>query len=304
MHVAEGLALNPFSQTWDTSVMATVALIVAVMGHFCFTGLMLDASRRRQVRAAQARAAADETSRLDRLLQQQDRERRMLMVAGSIAHELNQPLASALMQAQVAQRHLRGGVAKPEVLGELLGRMIAGLRRTTAILDRVRAAGESGAKGGEYQHLDLRAVVRDSLTLFHEPMGTGGLRVRLALGDEPLWCHGDEVALSQVLVNLLRNAQQALAQVADRPLMVTACRSEGEVLVVVRDHGLGVTQEVLDHWGELFMNVRKAGPGMGLGLAISLAIVKEHQGRLSLRNHPDGGAEAALALPFAPGAPA
>lgn len=289
---------NPFSRSWDASVVATVALTTAVMGHFCFTGLMLDASRRRQVRAAQTRAAAEETSRLDGLLQQEDRQQRLLMVAGSLAHELNQPLAAALMQAQVAQRHLRAVVTRPEVVEDLLGRIAAGLHRTTAILDRVRAAGESSVQGIECQHLDLRAVVRDSLTLLQAPVGSAGLRVDVELGDEPLWCYADEVALSQVLVNLLRNAQQAVHQRPDPRLEVAARRWKDEVHVVVRDHGVGVPQAVLDHLGELLTDTRGGGAGMGLGLAISCAIAKEHQGRLALRNHPDGGAEAVLALPF------
>lgn len=296
-----GQTPNPFGRTWDASGLAMVALTTSVMCHFCFTGLMLDTSRRRQVRAAQAQAAADETARLNVLLQQEDRQRRMLMVAGSIAHELNQPLAAALMQAQVAQRHLRTGAASPEVVEALLGRMASGLRRTTAILDRVQAAGECRVESFDCQYLDMRAVVRDSLPLLLEPvgsMGSVGLRVEVELGDEPLLCYGDEVALSQVLVNLLRNAQQAVVPGADPRLVVTARRWGDEVQVVVRDHGMGVPQEVLDHLGELLPNTRAAGSGMGIGLAISFAIVQEHQGRLSLRNHPDGGAEAVLALPF------
>ena len=77
----------------------------------------------------------------------------------------------------------------------------------------------------------------------------------------------------------------------------------GEVHLVLRDHGPGVPKQVLDQWGELFISTRAQDTGLGLGLAISLAIVQQHQGRLALSNHRDGGAEAVLVLPGASGAP-
>ena len=123
------------------------------------------------------------------------------------------------------------------------------------------------------------------------------------MGEVPLWCEGDEVALSQVLVNLLRNATQAM-ELGERPHLHVHGRVEAnQVQLIVRDHGAGLSDQLLECWGEPFTSTRKQFAGLGLGLAISLAIVEQHRGRLTLRNHPEGGTEALLSLPAASGRP-
>lgn len=295
---------NLFDDTWYANGIALVALVIAVGGHLCFAGMVLDASKHERLRAAREQAAAEETARLEALLQLHDRQTRMVLVSGSLAHELSQPLTAALLQAQVAQRHLRSGVVQHGLMVELLERMLVGLQRTSAILDRIRSATQASDQPHAHQRLDLRTVVRTSSDMLQAYWASLGVRVKVSMGSVPLMCNGDEVALSQVLMNLLRNATQAVERGEQRLLHVHGRAEANQVHVVVRDHGAGVADEVLEGWGAPFISTRKHYAGLGLGLAISLAIVRQHRGSLSLRNHPEGGTEAVLSLPGAPEVPA
>lgn len=286
---------NPFSNTWDASALAMLTLFTSAVGHLCITGMVLDASIQEQVKAVRARTAAEETVRLETQLRLMDRQDRLVLVAGAVAHELNQPLSVALVQAQMAQRKLNAGAADTAPVADQLEQVGSALRRASAILDRIRTSTKvQGVMGME--RLDLREVVQATMGLLAFEWRQHGVQVNLDLGPEPLWCKGDEVALSQVLINLLRNATEAAEPGTLPRLDIQATASAQEVQVLVRDHGQGVPAEVLDHWGAPFKTTRKHG--LGLGLAISRSIAHQHQGRLNLRNHPQGGAEAVLALPL------
>jgi len=293
LHGGGGHQPNPFSRTWDASLIALTALVTAAVGHFCFTGMVLDTAARQQARAAAARAAAQETARLDAQMRQRDRRYRLTLVAGSLGHELNQPLAAALTQAQVAQRRLQSARVDARQLGDLLEKAGAGLERAADILDRIRASAR--ARGLDLVRLDLRDVVRESVALLEDECRKLGVRLESLLAEQPLWSKGDEVALSQVLVNLVRNAMQVEGGAQPRLIEIRCAIAQGEVQVVVRDNGPGVPDEVLQRLGESFVSMRENG--LGLGLAISLAIAGQHQGRLCLRNLPQGGTQATLSLP-------
>lgn len=119
-------------------------------------------------------------------------------------------------------------------------------------------------------------------------------------GARSVWCLGDEVGLSQVLVNLLRNALQAMEGQTLRLLTVNCMAQDGHALLRVRDSGPGMSAQQLACWGEPFASTREEG--LGLGLAISRDIVNSHGGQLALRQLPQGGMEAVVRLPLAEGA--
>lgn len=300
LHGSGGSEPNPFSKTWDASTLAALVLVTATLGHFAYAGMVLDRLKRQRLQALNAQTAAEETTRLDLQLRQQDRQRRMVLVSGALAHELNQPLTAALTHAQVAQRRLRSETLDLTALRTMLDKLAAAIWRASGILERIRASGQSQTLA--LARLDLRETVQASLDLLQPSWRQLGVRVEVAWGDGPLWCLGDAVSLSQVLVNLLRNATQAMEPLPQRRLCVALARVDGHVQVVVSDHGPGVPAEVLAQWGEPFVSGHPlhSGQGLGLGLAISRAIVAQHQGQLSLRNQPGGGAEAVLSLPLAP----
>lgn len=284
---------SPFSGSWDASVLALSALVTAVVSHICFLGMVLDRSTQRRMMALEVRVLAEESAKLDSKVHLADRRRRMLLVSGSLAHELNQPLTAALAHAQMGERLSRRGKLSAQALRDLLGKVSSAMLRACAILDRVREASQS--RELTIQALDLRDAVKAALGLVDIERAANSVTLESRFPDSALWCQGDEVALAQVLVNLLRNALQASTEAKSAHVLVCCGADEGQVWVKVQDQGSGVPQEVLKHLGDPFMGSRNHG--LGLGLAISQAVIGQHQGSLSLRNNESGGAVAEIRLP-------
>ncbi len=286
---------SPFSNTWDASILATVTLATSAVGHFCYAGMILDQNIQAQMQAVQAKLATEETAGLDDQLLSLDRQRRMVMLTGSLAHELDQPLTAAMTQIQVAQRHLQKDPVDGVKVTELLNKTIESVLRAGKILDRIRSTEQSQAM--KIQRFDLRAALKAAIELLDAEWRRKRVEVNLQVDDQPLWFDGDEVSVVQVLANLLRNATQAVKSRSARRLDIACLASPEGVQVRVRDSGPGLSSAVLEKWGEAFLSTNRQG--LGLGLAISRDIVKQHKGKLELANHPDGGAEAVLTLPFA-----
>ena len=285
---------NPFSNTWDASLLALTALLTAMVSHFCYVGMMLDRASNEQIDAQLAQQGARQTQLLESELRRMDRRRRMTILSGSLAHELNQPLTACLVNAQLAERQWRADPsATPALLG-LLQQVASGIDRTVQILQRIRAGSETDWP--ERRALDLRQVLTQALQWLDADIRRAGVTLRLEGVTAPLPCVGDEVALSQVLVNLLRNAIQAMAGLPERSLTVECRCEQGRVKVWVRDSGPGLSAALSAQWGEPLLSTKSEG--LGMGLAISRDIVARHHGELSLQNRAGGGAEALLSLPL------
>lgn len=272
---------------------AVLTMVTAVVGNFCYLGMMLERSTRKKQRLVQAQAVADENARLDEQLLDVDRQRRLVLAAGSLAHELNQPLTAALSRTELAQRVLDSNTHDTAAMAQILEKASLSLERTEAILARIRSASHSQAI--ESGLLDMRNVVQTTVELLRTELAEQDVVLQMALPEHALRCHGDAVLLSQVLVNLLRNAAQAMNNSPLKRVEINASYSGPDVVVNVQDHGPGVPQAVLQRWGEPFLGTRTEG--MGLGLAICRAIMQQHGGTLTLRNAPTGGVLAEMTLP-------
>ena len=296
VHGGGGQLPSPFSNTWDASMLAMVTLVSSAVGHFCFAGMMLDDSSQAQIAAAQAHVSERETARRGALIRLVDRQKRLLLITGSLAHELNQPLTAALTQAQVVQRQLKKGGEAHDKLGPLLQKTERSIVRASDILKRIRASQEQSKL--RMTQLDLRQVTESALELMMLEWRALGLHAEVDLGEVPLWFKGDEVSITQVLLNVLRNATQALERSAQPRLEVRCLNNRTDIGILVRDWGPGVPLSVLSQWGEPFVGTQALG--LGLGLAISRSIMEQHQGRLDLGNHPQGGAQVTIELPMCP----
>ncbi|TXI74407.1 MAG: HAMP domain-containing histidine kinase [Limnohabitans sp.] len=285
---------SPFSNTWDASLLALTALVTAMVGHFSYVGMMLDLTANEQIQARLAQQGERQTRLLDLEIRRIERHRRMAILSGSLAHELNQPLTVALMNAQLAERHWAAGAAAKPTFLELLGQVEAGIDRTVQILQRIRMGGEPAWPG--LREVDLHQVLEQSLAQVQTDMQRAGVVLQLDRSPVPLRCLGDEVALSQVLVNLLRNAVQAMAGQPRRQLIVLCRADQGQAQVLVCDTGTGLSEELRAHWGEPLRSTRP--DGLGMGLAISRDIMARHHGTLSLMDRPEGGVQAQLSLPL------
>jgi signal transduction histidine kinase len=217
-------------------------------------------------------------------------------LTASMAHELNQPLAAILSNAQAVQRFLRSAVPNLAEVQEALADIIADDRRAGQIIRQLRSLGKKEAL--HRRLLDVNVLARQVIHLVRsealEYQVT--LTPELAL-DLPL-VYGNRIQVQQVLLNLLLNAFEAMRQTHDRPRLAvlrTTCQ-DTSVLVTLQDTGVGVEANTLPHMFSAFYTTK--AEGMGLGLAISRSIIEAHGGRIGAYPNPDHGTTVFFTLPL------
>jgi len=218
-------------------------------------------------------------------------------LSGSLAHELNQPLAAILSNAQAAQRFLGRDPPELDRVTEILADIVKSDKRAGDVITRLRSL----LKKEEPQHrpLDVNELVQEVLVLMRSDLLNRQIAVRTQLAQELPAVSGDRVQLQQVLLNLLINGCDAMGDaVTQRDITV---RSESAlargVRISVADNGTGIPSEDLEHIFEPFVTTKPQG--LGLGLAVCRSIVRSHNGQLSATNNPSGGATFTIELPAA-----
>jgi C4-dicarboxylate-specific signal transduction histidine kinase len=210
-------------------------------------------------------------------------------LSGSLAHELRQPLTAIMANAQAAQIMLDTDRPDLAELRAILADICADDRRADAIIERTRAFLKRTTI--ELQDLSVCTAVRDVLALVRTDAITRGVTLEAVLSDAIPRVRADRVQLSQVLINLLINAMESVSArpQAERNVRVEARpRDERLVEVSVVDSGAGVPEAILPRIFDGFVTTKPAG--LGIGLAVSKAIVEAHGGELSAENNPQRGA--------------
>jgi PAS domain S-box-containing protein len=242
------------------------------------------------------RRAEDEAHRQREELAHAQRITTLGELSASLAHEVNQPLAAIVTNAQAAIRLLeRAGVEHADV-SEALTDMAADAQRASAIIRRLRAL--SRKEPTSQKGVDLNETIDDVVTLLRYDFAGKGIKV-LRAGDSivPL-VSGDPVQLQQVILNLLVNASEAIGNAPDQPreiAVTTARRAPGLVEVTVRDTGIGAKPADLARMFERFFSTKPGG--LGMGLSISRSIVEAHGGRIRAEANPDRGLTLRVELP-------
>ena len=219
-------------------------------------------------------------------------------LAGSLAHELNQPLTAILSNAQAGSRFLRDPAPDFAEVRDLLQDIAQDAIRAGEVIRQLRKL----VKKDELQFdlLDLRRVIHDVERLLHSDMVIKKVQLVLVLdSDLPPVC-GDSVQLKQVMFNLLLNAFDAMKDVAENERKVHVCARQpdtGVVQIEVKDCGTGIPPELLARLFEPFQSTKR--DGLGLGLSICRSIVEAHGGRLWAVNNTDRGATFCFAVPVA-----
>ena len=210
-------------------------------------------------------------------------------IASSIAHELNQPLAAIANYVMGALRRLRGGGVSPEALAGALEQAGEQAERAGQIIRRVRDFVQS--RQPVLAALDLNALVARSM-IAADQSAHGELDVGLHLAPDLPRAQADGVMIEQVILNLVRNAVEAMREAgvaAPRVDVSTAVAEDGQIRVTIADRGPGLGVETEARLFEPFYTSK--ADGMGLGLNICRSIVEFHGGRLWTTPRPGGGAE-------------
>jgi PAS domain S-box-containing protein len=219
-------------------------------------------------------------------------------LTASIAHEVNQPLAAIVTNAEAALRWLRRDVPDLGEVSAAVTRVVADGKRAGAIVSRIR--GFLSKAPPRPVPLDVTELIGDATLLVERELARHGVTLRTELTPDLPSVLGDRVQLQQVVVNLMVNGIQAMAGVTGRPrtLDVRACPDGEQVLVEVRDAGHGIAAENLDRLFQPFFTTRNEG--MGMGLAICRSTVESHGGRLWASNNGGHGATFSFTLPYQP----
>lgn len=214
--------------------------------------------------------------------------------SASIAHELNQPVASLLMDARTGLRTLQGETPNPVLAVRVLERVNQAAQRIAAIIDRARDTIVAGDRPREA--VDVCALAGELRELLERPLRAAGATLDTACVQGTPRVLADRVNLQQVLVNLVTNAADALRDVeGERRILLSVQPVEQGIEVRVEDSGPGIAEAHLDKLFQPFFTT-KAG-GIGMGLQICRSIVEGMGGRLEAGNRPEGGACFRFTLP-------
>jgi two-component system, LuxR family, sensor kinase FixL len=211
-------------------------------------------------------------------------------LAGSLAHEINQPLAAILSSGQAALRFLRSATPDLQLLRTLLQNIVEDDKRAARVITSLRSMMKREERNRE--PLNINKVLEDVLNLFHAESVIRNMTIEKQFDRSPSPVLGDKVQLQQVVLNLLMNAAEAMAECSGkhekRKIVLRTHATDRCVEVAVRDFGPGIDSAMLDNIWQPFFTTKKTG--LGMGLSVSRSIIQAHGGRLSAENHPDGGA--------------
>ena len=239
----------------------------------------------------------EELRRAQAELMQTSRQSAMGTMAATLAHELAQPLLSVRAYVEAGRKLLRG-VTEPQAreARRALGLAANAADRASEMLKRLRAFVSKGQV--EAETADLQAIIADAGVLMLPQAQRAGVEILFRIERRAHWVKADTVQVQQVLVNLIRNAIEALDGAEQRRITIsTASAPGGRVEVTVEDSGpgLGALPE-----GALFAPFHSSkAEGLGVGLSISRTIIEAHGGTIEAGNAPGGGARFRFTLPRA-----
>jgi signal transduction histidine kinase len=249
-------------------------------------------------RRARRRAEFDSRRNLS-LAADTSRRETMSALTSSIAHQISQPLSSMIQNTEALQLMLAAKGATPETIGEILTDIHNEGLLASQIIDRQRAMLRN--RQLERKPTDLQFVLDGSLALVAHELRARQVEAIVNIPSKPCVISGDEVLLQQVLVNLVMNAMDAMAETPPDRRRITIGweikRSEfkrAEVEVSVRDAGQGLPADLIDRLFTPFVTTKPHG--LGIGLAIAWSIVEAHGGSIVARNNPEGGATFTVSL--------
>lgn len=217
-------------------------------------------------------------------------------MAAGVTHELNQPLAAIRAFADNAVKFIRQ--ERYTDAASNLEHIARASSRMGTIISQLK--GFARKSHNTVTPVDVASLIHASVFLLQNDFDRHQVRLDMTT-DAQLHIMGDAIRIEQVLINLLRNALDAVREnaPASRCVTVTLQQDETEAVIRIRDSGPGIPEDVAAHLFEPFFTTKPSGEGLGLGLAISSSIVQAMNGRLTGHNHPQGGAEFILRLPLA-----
>ncbi len=272
---------------WERFGPQILAAIAIILLQSSTIAALIVLERRRRRSSEELIQRRIEMARLSRIAQLGE-------LSGAIAHELNQPLTSILANAEAGAALLAQGQPDLIEVGEVLRDIAEDDRRAADIIVNLRRLMANGSGGLE--RADLNDVARSTMRLISNEMVARGVDVQLRLSREMLIVEADVQQLQQVLLNLVLNAADAMADQQTRKMIITTgLDTNNRRLLTVSDNGPGLPDALTDDPFKPFATSKSQG--MGLGLSISQNIAEAHGGELRFTRSTKEGACVELALP-------
>jgi PAS domain S-box-containing protein len=251
------------------------------------SGAVRDVTERTRAEEALRQAKAD--------LAHVSRVTAMGELTGSLAHEVNQPIAATVTSANSCIRWLEADVPNLEKARAAAARIVKDGTRAAEIITRIRLLFQKGTQ--QLELVDVNEVIEEMIVLLHGETTRYAISVRTDLATDPPQVMGDRVQLQQVMMNLMMNSIDAMKDAdGTRELTIKSQRAENEqVLVSISDTGVGLPPQQADQIFNAFFTTKPHGTGMGL--RISRSIIESHGGRMWAADNSPRGASFYLTLP-------
>lgn len=201
-------------------------------------------------------------------------------MAGGIAHEINNPLGIIQGLSGMLRILARKEELTAEKVGEIANRIDGTVKRISHIITTMRGIARDGSKDIKIT-CDLGQIIKDTLSLCKEKFAVGNVNIRVT-GAADVFVHARPTEISQVILNLLHNAYDAVMDCSEKWINVDVSEQKERVVVAVTDSGAGVPLELRDKVMQPFFTTKQVGKGTGLGLSISRSIIEGHSGNLRL----------------------
>lgn len=231
-----------------------------------------------------------EEKRLQQEVIQQEKMAAIGMLAGGVAHEINNPLGGILAFTQLIMRDVKSDDSLKADLLEIERAAIRCKKIVADLLDFSRAS-----SGKEIQDLDINVLIEKIVPFIKAEIKALNIDLKLETNQNLPSVYGNANRLQQVVLNLLTNACQAMPSGGE--LFVRTYSNDGCVCVEVEDTGCGISKENISKIFDPFFTTKPTGKGTGLGLSISYRIVREHEGIINVESEPNRGAKFIVRLP-------
>lgn len=256
-------------------------------GQLAYTSTFQDVTQRRLAEEALAKARTE--------LANMARVTSLGMLTASVAHEVNQPLSGIITNTDTGLWMLESDPPNVDGARETVRRALRDANRASEVIKRLRALFTKKQVTGS---VDLNEATREVIALSLSELQRNQVLLRTDFNSDLPLITGDRVQLQQVILNLLRNASDAMSAVQDRPrdLLIRTQREEGDrVRLTVQDVGVGFDSDAMDKLFQAFYTTKT--DGMGMGLSISRSIIESHKGRLWATRNDGPGATFCFSLP-------